>query len=76
MSVTEIVVEIVIIVACAAAGGVVLARPAAVWDLGCRLGLCRGDMGATYKSVSWIAGVVLIAIAAIHLVTTVLLLTM
>lgn len=75
MSVAELVLEIVIIVVCAGAGGVVLARPAAVWSLGRRLGLCRGDMGATYKSVSWIVGVVLVAIAVIHLVTTALALT-
>ena len=77
MSLFEIVAEIFIIVACGALGALVLARPDLVWRAGRRLSLCRGERpGRTYRSTVWIVGVVFVAVALIHLVTTALQLTM
>ncbi|WP_289093071.1 hypothetical protein [uncultured Bifidobacterium sp.] len=77
MGVGEIVTEGVIIVVCAGAGAMTLLRPDWIWRLGVRLSLCKGEKpDPTYKSVIWIVGVVLVAIAAVHLVTTVMQLAM
>ena len=52
-------------------------KPDWIWRLGVRLSLCKGEQpDRTYKSVIWIAGVVLVAIAAVRLVTTVMRLAM
>ena len=77
MGVGEIVTEAVIIVVSAGAGAMTLLRPDWIWRLGVRLSLCKGEKpDPTYKSVIWIVGVVLVAIAAVHLVTTVMQLAM
>ena len=77
MGVGEIVLEAVIIVLCAGAGAIDVAQADWIWRLGVRLSLCKGEQpDRTYKSVIWIAGVVLVAIAAVHLVTTVMRLAM
>ena len=77
MGVGEIVLEAVIIVLCAGAGAMTLLKPDWIWRLGVRLTLCKGEQpDRTYKSVIWIVGVVLVAIAAVHLVTTMMRLAM
>lgn len=77
MGVGEIVMEAVIIVACAVAGAMTLLKPDWIWQLGLRLSLCNGEKPSqTYKSVIWIVGVVLIAIAVVHLIPTVMRLMM
>lgn len=77
MGAEEIALEIVIIAVCAGAGAMTLLKPDWIWRLGVRLSLCKGEQpDRTYKSVIWIAGVVLVAIAAVHLVTTVMRLAM
>lgn len=54
-----------------------LLKPDWIWRLGVRLSLCKGEQpDRTYKSVIWIVGVVLVAIAAVHLVTTMMRLAM
>lgn len=77
MGAGEIALEIVIIAVCAGAGAMTLLKPDWIWRLGVRLSLCKGEQpDRTYKSVIWIAGVVLVTIAAVHLVTTVMRLAM
>lgn len=77
MGVGEIVMEAVIIVVCAVAGAMTLLKPDWIWKLGMRLSLCKGEKpDQTYKSVIWIVGVVLIAIAVVHLIPTVMRLMM
>lgn len=77
MGAGEIALEIVIIAVCAGVGAMTLLKPDWIWRLGVRLSLCKGEQpDRTYKSVIWIAGVVLVAIAAVHLVTTVMRLAM
>lgn len=77
MGAGEIALEIVIIAVCAGAGAMTLLKPDWIWRLGVRLSLCKGEQpDRTYKSVIWIAGVVLVAIAAVRLVTTVMRLAM
>ena len=71
MSIAEVIGSLVVAVVAGAAGVVVLLRPGWVWSLGRRLSICKGERpGPTYRSTSWIAGAVLVAIAVINVVTT------